>query len=139
MAEQWVDAGSMAELQRKTLQQLELGKVRIALTYKDGEFSAVSGVCNHVGGPLGEGRLDGDYVTCPWHYWKFHCRTGLGEPGFEEDAVPRHDVKVETGACSSILFPRRSAAASRMSRTRWRARSCVRTGPFAWSASRRRR
>ncbi len=63
--------------------------------HKDGEFSAISGVCNHVGGPLGEGRLEGDYIVCPWHYWKFHCRTGQGEPGYEEDRVPAYAVKVE--------------------------------------------
>jgi nitrite reductase/ring-hydroxylating ferredoxin subunit/multimeric flavodoxin WrbA len=109
MSERWVDAGSAAELQHKPLQQLELSfdtnKVKIALTYKDGDFSAVSGVCNHVGGPLGEGTLDGDYIVCPWHYWKFHCRTGLGEPGFEEDAVPRHEVKVESGRVLVNLTP----------------------------------
>jgi multimeric flavodoxin WrbA len=46
---------------------------------------------------LGQGRLDGDYIVCPWHYWKFHRATGLGEPGYEEDAVPSHAVKVENG------------------------------------------
>jgi len=25
-----------------------------------------------VGGPLGEGRLNGDYIVCPWHQWTFH-------------------------------------------------------------------
>ena len=73
------------------------GSTPIALVFRDGAFTAISGVCNHVGGPLGEGTLDGDYVTCPWHFWKFHHRTGLGEPGFEEDAVPAFAVKVENG------------------------------------------
>jgi multimeric flavodoxin WrbA len=41
--------------------------------------------------------LDGDYVVCPWHNWKFHRVTGLGEPGYEDDAVPSHEVKVENG------------------------------------------
>ena len=34
---------------------------------------------------------------CPWHYWKFHCRTGLGEPGYEQDRVPAYEVRVENG------------------------------------------
>jgi multimeric flavodoxin WrbA len=50
-----------------------------------------------VGGPLGQGKLDGEYVVCPWHNWKFHFRTGEGEPGFEEDRVPSFAVKVEGG------------------------------------------
>ncbi|MBL8878701.1 MAG: NAD(P)H-dependent oxidoreductase [Phycisphaerales bacterium] len=95
--EQWQDVGAVEELCSKPLQQIMVGRTKLALIFRDGQFSAISGVCNHVGGPLGEGRLDGEYVVCPWHQWKFHCRTGLGEPGYEEDAVPRHDVKVENG------------------------------------------
>jgi len=95
--ESWIDVGAADELRHKPVQQVLLGRKRIALVYKDGRFSAISGVCNHVGGPLGEGTLDGDYVVCPWHYWKFHCRTGEGEPGFEEDRVPAHAVRVENG------------------------------------------
>ncbi|HTP95521.1 MAG TPA: Rieske 2Fe-2S domain-containing protein [Burkholderiales bacterium] len=95
--EDWIDLGSAAELSARPLQQVSAKGMRIALVYKDGAFSAISGVCNHVGGPLGDGELDGDYVVCPWHYWKFHCRTGEGEPGFEEDKVPAHAVRVENG------------------------------------------
>ena len=93
----WIDIGSADELAKRTLQPVTAKRARLAVSYRNGEFSAISGVCNHVGGPLGEGTLDGDYVTCPWHFWKFHHRTGLGEPGFEEDAVPAYPVKVESG------------------------------------------
>lgn len=95
--ERWQDVGAADELARATVQPITVGRVKLALVHRDGEFRALSGVCNHVGGPLGEGRLDGDYVVCPWHAWKFHWRTGLGEPGFEEDAVPVHATKVEGG------------------------------------------
>lgn len=94
---QWVDVGEASALAQTPVQMLSLGGTRIALTCKDGVFGAISGVCNHAGGPLGEGRLEGDYVVCPWHYWKFHCRTGQGEPGYEGDAVPAYEVKVEMG------------------------------------------
>jgi len=93
----WVDVGSVEELAARAVQPVTVGRKRVALTFRDGRFGAISGVCNHVGGPLGEGTLDGDYVVCPWHGWKFHCATGEGEPGFEEDRVPRHEVKVEGG------------------------------------------
>ena len=94
---QWTDVGDAEQLRRMSLQQVMLGRTQIALVYKDGVFSAISGTCNHVGGPLAEGRLDGDYVVCPWHYWKFHCRTGEGESGYEADRVPAYAVKVEDG------------------------------------------
>jgi nitrite reductase/ring-hydroxylating ferredoxin subunit/multimeric flavodoxin WrbA len=108
-SEAWIDVGAVDELSRRPLQQVLIGRARIALVFKDGEFSAVSGVCNHAGGPLGEGRLEGDYVVCPWHYWKFHCRTGEGEPGYEADRVPVHEVRVEEGR----VLVRRTAATKR--------------------------
>jgi nitrite reductase/ring-hydroxylating ferredoxin subunit/multimeric flavodoxin WrbA len=93
----WIDVGSSAELSRQPVQEVRAGAKRIALTFRDGEFGAISGTCNHVGGPLGHGTLDGEFVVCPWHYYKFHWRTGEGEPGYEADRVPSHDVKVEDG------------------------------------------
>jgi nitrite reductase/ring-hydroxylating ferredoxin subunit/multimeric flavodoxin WrbA len=107
MAEEtWVDVGAADELQRQPVQQVQAGRARIALTCAGGEFGAISGVCNHVGGPLGQGTLDGDYVVCPWHYYRFHRATGTGEPGYEEDAVPSHDVKVEKGRVLVRAEPR---------------------------------
>ena len=94
---QWTGMGSVEELKKKPLQEVSSGKTTIALTYKDGSFAAISGVCNHVGGPLGEGTFDGDYVVCPWHYWTFHRQTGQGEPGYEQDQVPAYETKVENG------------------------------------------
>jgi nitrite reductase/ring-hydroxylating ferredoxin subunit/multimeric flavodoxin WrbA len=94
---QWTDVGNVEDLKTKPLQHVICGTTPIALTYKNGAFSAISGVCNHVGGPLGEGRFDGDYIVCPWHYWKFHHRTGHGEPGYEQDQVPAYETKIENG------------------------------------------
>jgi multimeric flavodoxin WrbA/nitrite reductase/ring-hydroxylating ferredoxin subunit len=93
----WHDLGSIESLKDPPLRQIAVGRTKLALSWKDGAFGAISGVCNHVGGPLGEGRLDGEYVVCPWHQYKFHCRTGTGEPGFEADAVPRYALKEEGG------------------------------------------
>jgi multimeric flavodoxin WrbA/nitrite reductase/ring-hydroxylating ferredoxin subunit len=94
----WVDVGAAAELAQHEVQEVLLnGRTRIALSCRAGEFHAVSGVCNHVGGPLGQGRLDCDYLVCAWHGWKFHRATGVGEPGFEADRVPRHEVRVAAG------------------------------------------
>jgi multimeric flavodoxin WrbA/nitrite reductase/ring-hydroxylating ferredoxin subunit len=93
----WQDLGAVAELRQRSLQQLTVGRTKIALSHHDGVFGAVSGACNHVGGPLGEGTLEGDFVVCPWHHWKFHRVTGRGEPGYEADQVPRYVLKEEGG------------------------------------------
>jgi nitrite reductase/ring-hydroxylating ferredoxin subunit/multimeric flavodoxin WrbA len=98
LAPEWHELGDVASLKGKPLRQVTIGRTRIALSYADGKFGAVSGVCNHAGGPLGEGRCDeAGYIVCPWHNWKYHRVTGEGEPGFEADRVPRHELKEERG------------------------------------------
>ena len=48
----------------------------IALFNVAGAFHAIDNTCNHQGGPLGEGELSGEVVTCPWHNTEFNVRTG---------------------------------------------------------------
>ncbi|MGH9465256.1 MAG: Rieske 2Fe-2S domain-containing protein [Thermoanaerobaculia bacterium] len=111
MAGEWIDLGPAAELAGRELSEVRVGSRKIALSCREGVFGAVSGVCNHAAGPLGQGALAGDYIVCPWHHWTFHRVTGEGEPGYEEDRVPRHDVKLEGGRLLVTAEPvtRRSA------------------------------
>jgi len=96
-SEGWIDLGPAADLRGVSVRVLTVQHTKVALTWQNGRFGAISNVCNHAGGPLGEGRLDGAYVVCPWHQWKFHAVTGEGEPGFEEDRVPSYPIKEENG------------------------------------------
>ena len=101
----WHRLGTVEQLAKQALQQIKIGTRTIALSYRDGEFGAISGVCNHVGGPLGDGTLSDDgYVICPWHNWQFQRLTGEARPGIPA-AVPRHDVKVENGEVFVNLAP----------------------------------
>lgn len=93
----WIDLGPVDSLKEPARRIVDVGGQKVVLTFHAGRFGAVSDVCNHVGGPLGEGTLDGEYLTCPWHYWKFHFATGEGEPGFEKDCVPSYALKEENG------------------------------------------
>ncbi len=93
----WFDAGPVKKLKTKTLQQIISGKNRIALIFKKGEFTAVSGECNHEKGPLGKGHMEGDYVVCPWHGWKYHRKTGHAMPPFEIACLPRHEIREKSG------------------------------------------
>ena len=51
------------------------GKSLAVFQVKD-KYFALSDMCIHRGGPLGEGELDVYQITCPWHGWKFDIRTG---------------------------------------------------------------
>ena len=94
---QWQDLGATQDFQKSDLTEATLGRQKIAVSFRDGKFGVVSGTCNHAGGPLGQGRMEGEYIVCPWHHWKFHRCTGKGEPGFEEDSVPAYELRVENG------------------------------------------
>jgi len=62
----------------------------------EGDIRAVSGVCPHHGGPLGQGLLDGPLITCPWHAWQFDSATG--ECAFSAvPSIPTYPVRVEAG------------------------------------------
>ena len=83
MENDWHLLGPVERFRRAAVTEVKAMHLTLAITWQNGEFGAISGVCNHVGGPLGQGHLDGEYVVCPWHHWKFHCRSGLGEPAAE--------------------------------------------------------
>jgi len=93
----WHDIGPVDSLKEPPMREIKIGNITIALSYSNGEFGAISGICNHVGGPLGQGHLDGEFVVCPWHHYKFNRKSGEGEPGFEEDRVPQHELRIDNG------------------------------------------
>jgi nitrite reductase/ring-hydroxylating ferredoxin subunit/multimeric flavodoxin WrbA len=110
MSDRWQALGPIDELKQKPLQQIVIDKVAIALSFRDGRFGAISGRCNHVGGPLGEGVLSDDgYVVCPWHHWMFHRESGEARPGIAA-IVPRHDLREENG----VLYVNLDAATKRV-------------------------
>ncbi len=55
---------------------IEVGGREIAIFCMGGDLYAISNVCPHQGGPLAEGKFEGDMVVCPWHQWRFNIKTG---------------------------------------------------------------
>jgi NAD(P)H-dependent nitrite reductase small subunit len=68
----------------------------IAIFNVDGTFRAVDNTCVHRGGPLGEGTLEDNLVTCPLHGWQYDLETGQN-PHNPAAKVATYDVKVEDG------------------------------------------
>ena len=68
----------------------------IVLANVAGTFYAMRGVCNHAGGPLAEGTLEGEIVICPWHGSKWDLKTGkCTEFPVELDPEPIYTVSLE--------------------------------------------
>jgi nitrite reductase/ring-hydroxylating ferredoxin subunit len=42
----------------------------------DGKVYCLDGRCTHAGAPLAEGTLEGEVLTCPWHYSQFNITNG---------------------------------------------------------------
>ena len=60
------------------------GGERVAVFKYGGRVSAVSNVCQHQNGPLGEGKIIDGCITCPWHGYQYLPDTGASPPPFTE-------------------------------------------------------
>ena len=64
------------ELKPGECKVVEANERTFALYNISGAFYVTDNVCGHKGGPLGDGELDEQVVTCPWHGWEYNVITG---------------------------------------------------------------
>ena len=90
-----IDIAGVDELKDGEMKGIEIEGLKILLTRLQGEFYAIGGECSHYGGPLAEGVLCGEEVTCPWHQARFLVKTGdlVNPPAL--DALARFEIRVE--------------------------------------------
>ena len=67
---------------------------QVAIFNVGGRFHAIDNVCEHQGGPLAEGEVDGCIVTCPWHGWTYDVTSGVS-PDDPDTRVQHFDLKIE--------------------------------------------
>ena len=73
---------------------VSVGGRDVALVRVEGRVYALDNTCPHRGGPLGEGDLMGNEITCPWHLWGFDIASGACT-GDASICVPVYEVRVE--------------------------------------------
>jgi nitrite reductase/ring-hydroxylating ferredoxin subunit len=66
----------------------------IALYNVGGKIYATDNTCLHQGGPLGEGILEGEIISCPWHMWEYNVCTGE-KVGFSSIKLATYPVEVD--------------------------------------------
>ena len=90
----FVKVARLSEVPPGTAIEVVRGTDLLAVCNVDGEIRATSGVCPHAGGPLGQGALNGGYLTCPWHMWQFDSKTGQCDfnPAVR---IPVYPIRVE--------------------------------------------
>jgi sulfoxide reductase heme-binding subunit YedZ len=92
----FVEACLLEEIPEKRACIRTISGERVAIFKYDGKVSAVSNVCQHQNGPLGEGRIIDGCITCPWHGFQYRPENGASPPPFSEK-VPTFNVKIERG------------------------------------------
>lgn len=101
MAE-FVKVAELCEIRPGECKMTEAHGRAIALFNVDGTIYALDNTCLHRGGPLGEGDLAGEVVTCPWHGWQYNVRTGE-KCNDSAKRVVRYEIKIEDGQIMAAL------------------------------------
>jgi sulfoxide reductase heme-binding subunit YedZ len=92
----YVDVCAVGDIPERRAVITCLSGERVAIFRYDGKVSALSNVCQHQNGPLGEGRIVNDCVVCPWHGYEYLPDTGASPPPFTEK-VPTFKVRLSGG------------------------------------------
>jgi nitrite reductase/ring-hydroxylating ferredoxin subunit len=91
----YVRVATAGEIPPGRLKLVDVHGERVAVANVEGSFYAFADECTHDGGPLSEGDLEGEIVTCPWHFSRFNVRTGEIIESPAEEVVEVFEVKVE--------------------------------------------
>jgi len=73
---QFSRVATAAEVPPGQAKQVEAGGKKIALFNVGGVYYAIDDTCPHRGGPLSQGPVEGETVTCPLHGSEFDIKTG---------------------------------------------------------------
>jgi nitrite reductase/ring-hydroxylating ferredoxin subunit len=96
VGEGFVEVCKVDRIAEKCATIVSLSGERVAVFRYDGKVSAISNVCQHQNGPLGEGRIIDGCVTCPWHGYQYQPESGAAPSPFKEK-IPTFRVKVVEG------------------------------------------
>jgi nitrite reductase/ring-hydroxylating ferredoxin subunit/DMSO/TMAO reductase YedYZ heme-binding membrane subunit len=81
----WVIAGAAGDIpEGRALVVRTPGQEKVAIFRHEGRLSAVSHLCAHQHGPLGEGQVLDGCITCPWHGYQYRLEDGCSPPPFTE-------------------------------------------------------
>jgi nitrite reductase/ring-hydroxylating ferredoxin subunit/uncharacterized membrane protein len=93
----WTNVGSIVDFPEGKLVRAQAGDMPVLLVRLGDRLNAIAATCSHAGGPLDEGRLDGDIVTCPWHSSRFCVDDGAVKGGPATFDQPAFLVREENG------------------------------------------
>lgn len=85
-----VSAGPAAEIPDGDRRIIQAGDLSIGVFHHKGSWVALHNHCQHRGGPVATGLLEGDTLTCPWHGYQYDVNTGglLVDPSVKLETYP---------------------------------------------------
>jgi nitrite reductase/ring-hydroxylating ferredoxin subunit len=95
--EEWTPTIGAEELRDGEPHRVTAGDARVLLVRHGAGIHAIGEVCSHFGGPLAEGKLEGDTIECPWHGSRFCVRDGSVVDGPATHPQPRYEARVNAG------------------------------------------
>ena len=105
----WVDIGSIDAIPLRGARIVKVAGGCIAVfRTAAGKALAIDDACPHKAGPLSQGIVHGNAVTCPLHNWVISLESGKAQ-GADEGRVRTYPLKIESGR---ILLDRSSLAAA---------------------------
>ncbi len=108
----WIDIGHIDDvpLRGARLVKTPMGCIAVFRT-GEAEVFAASNSCPHKGGPLSEGIVHGQSVTCPLHNWVFDLNTGEAQ-GADDGRIETYPLRLEGQRMliDASALARRSAA-----------------------------
>jgi nitrite reductase (NADH) small subunit len=104
----WIDIGSIDDIPRQGARvvKTQVGCIAVFRNAKD-ELFALDDRCPHKGGPLSQGIVHDNAVTCPLHNWVISLTTGNAQ-GADSGQVKTYRLKQEAGRVlldGSVLAP----------------------------------
>ena len=72
----WVKIANKDEIHEGNGKEINVNGQRIALFLSNNKYYAIEALCRHQDGSLAPGKLQGEVVECPLHFWHYNIRTG---------------------------------------------------------------
>lgn len=95
ISKNWVAIGSLSDIPRLGARRIQNGDMTIAVfRTQDDRVYAIEDKCPHRNGPLSQGIVHDNCVTCPLHNWVINLETGRAQ-GVDEGATTVFPVKLE--------------------------------------------
>ncbi|MDF1834404.1 MAG: nitrite reductase small subunit NirD [Alteraurantiacibacter sp. bin_em_oilr2.035] len=94
----WLDIGPVVQIEPGSARTLPVeGGEEIAVFHTmRGKFYALVNKCPHRQGPLSQGIIHGDTVSCPLHNWRISLQSGEAQ-GEDEGCTPTIPLKLDAG------------------------------------------